>query len=39
MNSYIALDITATYVMQEDTSLNTNIMANSGSWINEESEE
>lgn len=39
MNSYTALDIVATYVMQEDTSLNTNVMINSGSWINEESEE
>jgi hypothetical protein len=39
MNSYTALDIVATYVMQEDTSLNTNIMINSGPWINEEGEE
>lgn len=39
MNSYTALNIVATYVMQPDTSLNTNVMVSGGSWINEEGDE
>ena len=39
MNSYTALNIVATYVMQPDTSLNTNVMVSGGSWINEKGDE
>lgn len=39
LNSYIEDEFVATYMMQPDTSLNTNIMLNNGYWVNEESGE
>ena len=37
MNCYLDEELTATYVMQPDTSLNTNITVNQGDWVVEES--
>ena len=39
MNCYLNEELTATYVMLPDTSLNTNITVNQGDWIVEESGE
>lgn len=36
MNCYIEEELTATYVMLPDTSLNSNVMMNQGNWIIEE---
>ncbi len=38
LNCYIEEELTATYMMLPDTSLNSNIMMNQGNWIIEEEE-